>query len=204
MLVKNVFIRCARWKLAEPYQCRFPDSPSAWLWNHLCNLATGTFNCCYPADGNLVYSRDTISRFEHKVTTGTTKRLGGKQQVTVILKTLDIGAHRVHSRENWELPHFAKPFERWRKKIRLNQIIPLTGLGGNLSRAPLPRENLGVSWARPGQKSNFRLIRRDALSLSPAAQAMPPVGWRGRSPYWNKWTWKMKGCADIYFNRLKP
>ena len=38
----------------------------------------------------------------------------------------------------------------------------------------------GINWtgiegfdAPPGQKSNFRLIRRDALSLSPAAQAMP-------------------------------
>ena len=125
MLVKNVFIRCARWKLAEPYQCRFPDSPSAWLWNHLCNLATGTFNCCYPADGNLVYSRDTISRFEHNVTTGTTKRLGGKQHVTVILKTLDFSAHWVHIAENSWTDIFAKPFERWRKKIRLNQILPL-------------------------------------------------------------------------------
>ena len=127
MLVKNVFIRCARWKLAEPYQCRFPDSPSAWLWNHLCNLATGTFNCCYPADGNLVYSRDTISRFEHKVTTGTTKRLGGKQQVTVILKTLDIGAHRVHIAESSWTDIFPNLFERWFKKIRysVNETVKI-------------------------------------------------------------------------------
>ena len=118
MLVKNVFIRCARWKLAEPYQCRVPDIPSASLWNHLAHLATCTFNCCYPADGDLVYSRDTISRFEHNVTTGTTKRLGGKRHVTVILKTLDFSAHWVHIAENSWTDIFPNLFERWFKKIR--------------------------------------------------------------------------------------